>query len=91
MPIITPAYPQQNSTFNVTKSTRTVMLKEFKRGTTYTAIIIVIWFFMYGTVGLDTCTDILLERKTWNDLFEPLQFFSLYKSVIIVISVVANV
>ena len=32
MPIITPAYPQQNSTFNVTKSTRTVMLKEFKRG-----------------------------------------------------------
>jgi len=33
MPIITPAYPQQNSTFNVTLSTRSVMLKEFKRGT----------------------------------------------------------
>ena len=32
MPIITPAYPQQNSTFNVTVSTRSIMIKEFKRG-----------------------------------------------------------
>ncbi|XP_050071883.1 poly(A) polymerase type 3 [Anopheles maculipalpis] len=32
MPIITPAYPQQNSTFNVSSSTRKVMLMEFKRG-----------------------------------------------------------
>lgn len=31
MPIITPAYPQQNSTFNVTKSTREVMVNEFQR------------------------------------------------------------
>jgi len=30
MPIITPSYPQQNSTFNVTISTRSVMLNEFK-------------------------------------------------------------
>lgn len=30
MPIITPSYPQQNSTFNVTASTRSVMLSEFK-------------------------------------------------------------
>lgn len=30
MPIITPAYPQQNSTFNVTFSTRTVLTNEFK-------------------------------------------------------------
>lgn len=32
MPIITPAYPQQNSTFNVSISTRKVILNEFNRG-----------------------------------------------------------
>ena len=32
MPIITPAYPQQNSTFNVTTSTRKIMIDEIKRG-----------------------------------------------------------
>lgn len=30
MPIITPSYPQQNSTFNVTHSTRTVIVDEFR-------------------------------------------------------------
>ncbi|KAL4704665.1 hypothetical protein ACJJTC_016609 [Scirpophaga incertulas] len=32
MPIITPAYPQQNSTFNVSASTRTVIMEELKNG-----------------------------------------------------------
>ncbi|XP_053696849.1 poly(A) polymerase type 3-like [Sabethes cyaneus] len=32
MPIITPAYPEQNSTFNVSSSTRQVMIDEFHRG-----------------------------------------------------------
>jgi len=32
MPIITPAYPQQNSTFNTSLSTRQIMIDEFKKG-----------------------------------------------------------
>jgi poly(A) polymerase len=32
MPIITPAFPQQNSTFNVTSSTLEVMVREMKEG-----------------------------------------------------------
>lgn len=32
MPIITPAYPQQNSTYNVTNSTRTIITDEFQEG-----------------------------------------------------------
>ena len=77
MPIITPAYPQQNSTFNVTKSTRTVMLKEFKRGNNrYSNYILC---FLMNYLGLDICTDIALGRKTWSELFDPVQFFSLYR------------
>lgn len=40
MPIITPAYPQQNSTFNVSVSTRTIMQEEFETGLSITEEII---------------------------------------------------
>uniref|UniRef100_T1JA32 polynucleotide adenylyltransferase n=1 Tax=Strigamia maritima TaxID=126957 RepID=T1JA32_STRMM len=40
MPIITPAYPQQNSTFNVSLSTRHIMINEFKEGLAITDEII---------------------------------------------------
>lgn len=40
MPIITPAYPQQNSTFNVSLSTRTIMQEAFETGKAITEEII---------------------------------------------------
>lgn len=40
MPIITPAYPQQNSTFNVSVSTRTIMQEAFENGLSITEEII---------------------------------------------------
>ncbi|KAK1120611.1 hypothetical protein K0M31_012217 [Melipona bicolor] len=40
MPIITPAYPQQNSTFNVSVSTRTIMQDAFENGLSITEEII---------------------------------------------------
>ncbi|XP_029163675.1 poly(A) polymerase type 3 isoform X1 [Nylanderia fulva] len=41
MPIITPAYPQQNSTFNVSVSTRTIMQEAFENGLAITEEIII--------------------------------------------------
>lgn len=32
-------------------------------------------------VGLTLCNDIALGKKSWEDLFEPVSFFSMYKYV----------
>ncbi|MFT7806233.1 poly(A) polymerase gamma-like isoform X1 [Arapaima gigas] len=41
MPIITPAYPQQNSTYNVSTSTRAIMTEEFKYGLSVTEDVLI--------------------------------------------------
>jgi len=60
MPIITPAYPQQNSTYNVSYSTRSIMIDEIKR-------------------GYDITQEVFENKADWNQLFEPRNFFMLYR------------
>ena len=34
-------------------------------------------------LGLTLCNEIALGKKSWEDLFEPVSFFSMYKCVFI--------
>ncbi len=53
MPIITPAYPQQNSTYNVTMSTRQIMMEEFKTGEFTSCDLITCWLQALLTVHME--------------------------------------
>lgn len=66
MPLITPAYPSMNSTYNVCESSRTHLVNEIERG----------WNVCQSIYN--KAADGHLEG-VWEDLFEPLDFFSLYK------------
>jgi len=69
MPIITPSYPQQNSTFNVTRSTLAVMKREFKIG-----------LHVMKKIMSKGTADSLEESKTspWSLLFKDVIFFDSY-------------
>lgn len=66
MPIITPAYPQQNSTFNVSSSTRRVIQMEFER-------------------GFKTTEEIMMNKATWEKLFEEPHFFFKYRHFLVLL------
>ncbi|KAM9726218.1 poly(A) polymerase gamma isoform 2-T2 [Menidia menidia] len=95
MPIITPAYPQQNSTYNVSTSTRTIMSEEFKHGThgrpaaaeLRSTSVKRAFPFMCGctfsSTGLNVTDEILQGKAEWSKLFEPPSFFQKYKHYIV--------
>lgn len=73
MPIITPAYPHQNSTYNVTSSTLQVMKSEFKDALEVTKRILE-----------DDATPSTEPGKTrWSELFTKTNFFNKYKHFIV--------
>ncbi|KAK4530615.1 hypothetical protein CCYA_CCYA05G1472 [Cyanidiococcus yangmingshanensis] len=70
MPIITPAYPSMNSTYNVTQSTLRVMMEEFARGQRVCAEI-------FAAAGPDGAS---VSAHDWSQLVEPSDFFARYKN-----------
>ena len=81
MPIITPAYPCMNSSFNVSESSRTIMLQEFMRGKA-----ILDRIFIQSATAHSSGTGVLsngalgvaASDKLWNSLFAPSDFFGKY-------------
>lgn len=71
MPIITPAYPHQNSTYNVSRSTLSVMKQEFKDALEVTKMI------------LKRDPTETPDKRIWSDLFVKSDFFNKYKHFIV--------
>uniref|UniRef100_A0A8C4ZCI5 polynucleotide adenylyltransferase n=1 Tax=Gadus morhua TaxID=8049 RepID=A0A8C4ZCI5_GADMO len=74
MPIITPAYPQQNSTYNVSASTRAVMVEEFKQGLAITDEILqnkAEWSKLFEAPNFfqKYKYDVYFARLTWERFF----------------------
>mmetsp|Transcript_46998 Transcript_46998/g.87596 ORF Transcript_46998/g.87596 Transcript_46998/m.87596 type:complete len:583 (+) Transcript_46998:458-2206(+) len=68
MPIITPAYPSMNSSYNVTDSTLWLMCQEFKSSDDIISELL--------TSGR--------KSPDWSALFRPFPFFSSYKNYVLV-------
>lgn len=66
MPILTPAYPAMNSTYNVGYATKRVLKAEWRRGKRILA-------------NLEKCTDEKEVRKMWEELIKASDFFLEHK------------
>ncbi|KAM5570495.1 nuclear poly(A) polymerase 1 [Rosa sericea] len=64
MPIITPAYPCMNSSYNVSSSTLRIMLEEFQRGNEI----------------CECLQAMEANKADWDTLFESYAFFEAYKN-----------
>lgn len=87
MPIITPSYPQQNSTFNVTNSTKFIMTNEFNHASE------VIDQIMNGLSQPFFCPFNVFNYLShtsgqiqWSALFESVQFFTKYRHFIVLLA-----
>lgn len=70
MPIITPAYPAMNSSYNVSPSTIGVMAAEFRRGHRCCEEML---------RALQQPGRVEEPEKSWDKLLEPMPFFECYK------------
>ena len=77
LPILTPAYPSMNSTYNMNHSTKRIFLQELERGQKLTDII--------ETAPLEASS-----MAGWNELTEPTDFFTRYKTFVRVDFVAAS-
>lgn len=94
MPIITPAYPCMNSSYNVSISTLRVMMEQFQFGNRICEVIAMYYssscssFILIYRIPLlllfvsDLCfiQEIELNKTNWAALFEPYLFFEAYKN-----------
>jgi len=103
MPIITPAYPCMNSSYNVSTSTLRVMMEQFENGNricevrfnSFFLLVLIsksICFFSFYTNLPFFCAfqEIELSRACWSALFEPYHFFESYKNYLQVDIVAAD-
>jgi poly(A) polymerase len=69
LPILTPAYPSMNSTFNINESTKRILLQELERGQKIAAQI------ELAQAGGSS-------MQSWGELVEQSDFFTRYKSFV---------
>lgn len=83
MPVISPAYPEHNTTFTVCASTLKVLQQAIVQGKfeiKFTnlpdvAILLLIFFFTANK----TVQKVYNEKCEWSDLLSPAEFVSKYK------------